>query len=162
MARIPMTGGFTLCPEGEHVFYIHAVTYDEEFGKLEVKMVNAQGIEHREKFSLKNKNGELNDKALSAFSFFAKTALNQDGMEDIDPSDLVGHYIRCTVIHTQQPSNKDPGKMLTFANLDRDKEPADGFDTEPCQKVKEMIGETSEPDTAPAASGSVLDDLLGD
>ena len=34
MARIPMTSGFTLIPEGEYVFRIYDVQYDEEFGKL--------------------------------------------------------------------------------------------------------------------------------
>ena len=37
MARIPMTSGFTLIPEGTYVFRVYAATYDEEFGKIEVK-----------------------------------------------------------------------------------------------------------------------------
>ena len=75
MARIPMTSGFTLCPEGVHVFRIYDVMYDEKWGKLEVKMVNAQGITHTERFSLKDQNDEPNEGALNAFSYFAKTAL---------------------------------------------------------------------------------------
>lgn len=43
MARIPMTSGFTLIPEGTYVFRVYGATYDEEFGKIEVKLVNAHG-----------------------------------------------------------------------------------------------------------------------
>ena len=32
MARIPMTSGFTLIPEGTYVFRIYDVCYDDEFG----------------------------------------------------------------------------------------------------------------------------------
>ena len=74
MARIPMTSGFTLCPEGVHVFRIYDVMYDEKWGKLEVKMVNAQGITHTERFSLKDQNDEPNEGALNAFSYFANIA----------------------------------------------------------------------------------------
>ena len=41
MARIPMTSGFALIPEGTYVFRIYDAKYDEEFGKIEVKLVNA-------------------------------------------------------------------------------------------------------------------------
>ena len=46
MARIPMTSGFTLIPEGTYVFRIYDVKYDETFGKLSVMLVNAQGMKH--------------------------------------------------------------------------------------------------------------------
>ena len=31
MARIPMTSGFVIIPEGEYVFRIYDATYDEDF-----------------------------------------------------------------------------------------------------------------------------------
>ena len=43
MARIPMTSGFMVIPEGEYVFRIYDATYDEDFGRIEIKLVNAQG-----------------------------------------------------------------------------------------------------------------------
>ena len=52
MARIPMTSGFTLIPEGEYVFRIEDVKYDESFGTLEVKLVTDNGMKHTERFSL--------------------------------------------------------------------------------------------------------------
>lgn len=167
MARIPMTSGFTLIPEGEHVFRIYDVTYDEDFGKLTVKMVTAEGMKHEERFFLKDNNDEPNEKALNAFSYFAKTALNDFTVTDIDHTDLINHYIKAEVVHTVQPSKKDPSKNLTFANLGN-KTPADGFETEPTQAALTMTGETKPVIPAPAAPASPqsapvldLDALLG-
>lgn len=130
MARVPMTSSFMLIPEGTHVFRIYDATYDEDFGRIEVKLVNAQGMTHAERFSIKNANDEYNEKALNAFSYFAKTAMNDYTLEDVDPKELIDHYIRAVVEHSTVPSNKDPKKTVTFANL-VDKSPAEGFDTEP-------------------------------
>lgn len=169
MARIAMTNGFSLVPEGTHVFRIYNVTYDEEFGKLTVFMVTAQGITHKENFSLKDKNDQPNEKALNAFSYFAKTALQDYTMEDIDHTDLINRFIRAEVIHNQTPSNKDPKKMMTFANLG-DKSPADYFDVEPVPAAL-TIGTpnagnapataTPAPATQKKSGGLNLDDLLG-
>lgn len=134
MARIPMTSGFTLIPEGTYVFRIYDATYDEDFGKIEIKLVNASGMTHTERFSIKDKNDELNEKALNAFSYFAKTAMNDFSLEDVDPEELIGHFIQAEVIHTKLPSTKDPDKTVTFANLG-DKAPADYFDTEPVDRA---------------------------
>ena len=163
MARIPMTSGFVIIPEGEYVFRIYDVTYDDVFGKIEVKLVNAQGLTQTERFSLLDKNGDYNDKALGAFSYFAKTAMGDYALEDIDPGELVDHYIRAEVVHTKVPSNKDPNKEVTFANLG-DKSPADGFDTEPVERAL-TLGKTKTTGMSPAAksaSGLDIDALLGD
>lgn len=137
MARIPMTSGFSIIPEGEYVFRIYEANYDEDFGKLVVKLVTAQGMTHIERFSIKNPDDSYNERALNAFSFFAKTAMNDFEMEDVDPEDLVDHYIRATVVHSHVPSTRDPGKTMTFANLG-DKSPADGYDTEATAKAMNM------------------------
>ena len=134
MARIPMTSGFTLIPEGTYVFRVYAPTYDEEFGKIEVKLVNAAGMTHTERFSIKDNNDELNEKALNAFSYFAKTVMGDYTLEDIDPAELIDHFICAEVVHTKLPSNKDPNKMVTFANLG-EKSPAEYFDTEPVARA---------------------------
>lgn len=171
MARIPMTSGFVLIPEGEHIFRIYDAKYDEEFGKIEVKLVNAQGLTHTEKFSIKDKDDNFNEKALNAFSYFAKTAMNDFSLEDIEPEELIDHYICAEVIHTKVPSNKDPNKTVTFANLG-DKSPADGFDEEPVARAltlgKGDKGKSSAPTAKPAqkssgkpTGGLDLDSLLG-
>ena len=134
MARIPMTSGFTLIPEGTYVFRIYDVSYDEEFGKIEIKLVNAAGMTQTERFTIKDKNDEPNEKALNAFSYFAKTAMGDYTLEDIDPMELIDHFIEAEVVHTKLPSNKDPNKTVTFANLG-DKAPAEYFDTEPVSRA---------------------------
>lgn len=167
MAIIPMTSGFTLCPEGEHIFRIYKVDYDEEFGKLVVHLVNAQGVTHSERFTLMGGNGQINEGACNAFSFFAKTALNDYSLEAVDPQMLVDHYIKAEVTHTKLPSNKNPNKTITFANLG-DKWTAEGFDTTPVPKALTLGKETAvptvvptaQPTPAPATTGLDLNALL--
>ena len=151
MARIPMTSGFTLIPEGTYVFRVYGATYYEEFGKIEVKLVNAAGMTHTERFSIKDKNDEMNEKALNAFSYFAKTVMGDYTLEDIDPAELVDHFICAEVVHTKLPSNKDPNKTVTFANLG-DKSPAEYFDTEPVARALSLgkEGKTPDPTANPA------------
>ena len=146
MARIPMTGGFQIMPEGEQVLKITKAEYDEDFGKAIFTLENAKGQTCQERFGLLNQDGSPNEKALGAFSFFAKTALNNFDIEDVDPEELVGHYLKAEVIHNKVPSTKDPTKMMTFVNLGS-KSPADGFDGAPAAK--------------PKASGLDLSALLG-
>ena len=146
MAMIPMTSGFTLCPKGVQVFRIYKVDYNEEFGKLVIHLVNAQGITQQERYSLMGADGNINEKACAAFSFFAKTALNDFSLEAVDPATLVDHYIKADVVHTEMPSNKDPNKTVTFANLG-DKWAADGFDTTPVPKALTLGKDVNVPTT---------------
>lgn len=161
MAQIKMTSGFTVCPEGVHIFRIYKVDYDQDFGKITVHLVNAKGITHTERFSLIGNNGAVNDKACNAFSYFAKTALNDFSLDEIDHTDLVGHYIKAEVVHTVTTSTKDPSKTMTFANL-TNKWVADGFDTTPVSKALTLGTETVEvAQPAPTQSkGLDLDSLL--
>ena len=135
MARIPMTGGFQVMPEGVQVLKITKAEYDEDFGKAIFTLTNANGQTCQERFSLLNNDNTPNEKAMNAFSFFAKTAMNNFDLVDIDPVELVGRYIRAEVIHNKVPSNQDPTKMKTFVNLG-DKSPADGFDGVPVEPTK--------------------------
>lgn len=161
MAMIPMTSSFTLCPKGVQIFRIYKVDYNEEFGKLVIHLVNAQGITHQERFSLMSGDGTINERACGAFSFFAKTALNDFSLEAVDPAMLVDHYIKADVTHTEMPSNKDANKMVTFANLG-DKWVADGFDTTPVAKALTLGKEATAPapQTAPATTGLDINALL--
>ena len=160
MAKIALSGGYTPIPEGTHIFKITEVTYKETFGKIEVKMETAKGLTHIERFSLLGKNGSPNEGAMNAFSFFAKTALNDFELTEIDHNDLVGRFIECVVEHDVQPSNKNPDKTVTFVKL-TDKSPADGF-TEPVAKpaAKKTTPATAKA-TTPKGAVPNLDDLLG-
>lgn len=145
MAKIGLSEGFSLIPKGTHVFKITGVNYKEDFGKMEITMQLASGQKHVERFSLLNKDGEPNQGGLNAFSYFAKVALNDFDLTEIDHEDLVGCFIRCEVDYEEVESNRTPGKMLKFVRLG-DKGPADGYDEAPAKKEK---AEKSTP--APAA-----------
>ncbi len=132
MARIALSKntGFTLIPEGFHVFKVVDVDMSkyDGFGKIEVKLETANGQKHSERFSLLDAKGEVNEKALNAFSYFARTVLNDYKADDIDPTELIGHYIRAEVKHVESTTiNERTGKPYINVNLG-DKEPALGFD----------------------------------
>lgn len=118
MAKIKLTeGGFQLIPEGVTIFKITGVEYKEDFGKMKVELQTKDGKKHFENFSLLTAKGEVNEGALKAFSYFAKTALNNYQLDEIDETDLIGCYIQATVKHEEFESNKEPGKMLKSARL---------------------------------------------
>ena len=126
MGKITLSEGFTPIPEGTHIFKIVGVDYKEAYGKLEIKMKTAKGQVHIERFSLIKADGSSNEGALNAFSYFARTAMNDYTAQNIDPEELIGYYIECDVEHEKVPSNKDPKKALTFTRL-TDKRPAEGY-----------------------------------
>lgn len=158
MAKIGLSEGFSLIPKGTHVFKITGVNYKEDFGKMEITMQLASGQKHVERFSLLNKDGEPNQGGLNAFSYFAKVALNDFDLTEIDHEDLVGCFIRCEVDHEEVESNRTPGKMLKFVRLG-DKEPADGYDEVPTAPAKKEKAEKSTPASAAAKSGKKPFDL---
>lgn len=129
MARLQLSkgNGFTLIPEGTYVFKITKVDYDEDFGKMDIELQTKSGLAHHEKFSLIKNDGEMNEGALNAYSYFAKTALNNYEVEEIDTDDIVGCYIQATVTHEEFESNKTPGRMLKSVRLN-DYAIAMGFD----------------------------------
>jgi hypothetical protein len=132
MERITLSKntGFTLIPEGFHVFKVVDVDMSkyDGFGKIEVKLETASGQKHSERFSLLNNKGEVNEGALNAFSYFVRTVLNDYKAEDIDPAELIGHFIRAEIKHVVSDRiNEKTGKPYVNANLG-DKEPALGFE----------------------------------
>lgn len=156
MAKIGLTEGFSLIPKGTHVFQIVKVNYKEDFGKMEITMQTATGQKHMERFSLLNKDGEPNDGGLNAFSYFAKVALNDFSLTEIDHEDLVGHFIRCEVDHEEVESNRTPGKMLKFVRLG-DKEAADGFDEVLAAPTSAPAKKETTTKSAPAAQAGKAD-----
>jgi hypothetical protein len=102
MAKMKLSEAtFTLIPEGTTIFKVMEVDdskYDD-FGKLAVKLQTAKGETHTENFTLVKANGELNEGALKAWSYFARTCLNNYQADEIDTQDVVGCYIQATVKH---------------------------------------------------------------
>ena len=151
MAKIKLSeGGFVLIPEGTTTFKIVGVEYKEDFGKMKVELQTKGGQKHNETFSLLKKDGEVNEGALKAFSYFAKTALNNYSLDEIDETDLIGCYITATVKHEEFESNKEPGKMLKSVRLN-DYAVAVGFGS----------GDSNNEDTVEGGDDD-LDDFLND
>ena len=152
MAKIKLSEtGFSLIPEGVHTLKITEVEYKEDFGKMKVTMQTKDGKKHTEQFSLLTKGGEVNEGAVKAFSYFAKTALNNFNLDEIDDQDLVGCYITATVKHEEFESNKNPGKMLKSARLS-DWTPAAGFGNGEYKNIAKAVEEDEDD----------LDDFLDD
>ncbi|MBT9168843.1 MAG: hypothetical protein DDT19_02191 [Syntrophomonadaceae bacterium] len=128
MSKIQLSkiSGYIPIPEGRYIFRIVKCTYDKDFGKLEIDLVTANGYRHTERFTLLGQDGEINEKAQAAFTFFARTALDDYNLEEVDHLDLVGCYLKCDVEHQVLPSKREPGKTVTFTRL-VNKEPARGF-----------------------------------
>lgn len=102
MAKMKLSEAkFKLIAEGTHTFKVMEVNDEkyEDFGKLSVKLQTAKGETHVENFTLLKANGEINDGALKAWSYFARTCLNNFQADEIDTQDIVGCYITATVKH---------------------------------------------------------------
>jgi hypothetical protein len=102
MAKMKLSEStFTLIPEGTHTFKVMEVDDEkyEDFGKIAVKLQTAKGETHTESFSLIKSNGDLNEGALKAWSYFARTCLNNFRVDEIDTQDIVGCFITATVKH---------------------------------------------------------------
>lgn len=131
MAKMKLSENtFKLIPEGTHTFKVMSVDdskYDD-FGKLEVKLQTAKGETHLERFTLVKNNGELNDGALKAWSYFARNCLNNFNADEIDTQDIVGCYITATVKHETYTRTKGEkaGTEATTVRLN-EYTPATGF-----------------------------------
>ena len=148
MGRIKLTGGYEPIPEGVHIFEITDAEYNENFGKLSIKLKTADGKTQTERYFLTDKNGNVNEGAMNAFSFFAKTALQDFTLDEIDEKDLIGHYISATATHNLVESTKKPGEFLTFVNLSEWSK-ADGF-----EGVSESVSAKGSKDTTNASNNA--------
>lgn len=155
MAKIKLSeSGFNLIPEGTTTFKIVAVEYKEDFGKMNIEMQTKGGQKHTERFSLLKKDGEVNEGALKAYSYFAKTALNNFSIDEIDDQDLVGCYITATVKHEEYEYERDGEKKSGKSARLNDYAVAVGFES-----AKNEDGFTNIPDNI---DGDALDDFLND
>lgn len=132
---------FTLIPEGVTVFKVMEVDDSkyEDFGKIAVKLQTAKGETHTENFSLTKANGEANEGALRAWSYFARTCLGNYQAEEIDTQDIVGCYIQATVKHETYTRTKGAhaGEDATSARLN-DYAVASGFKNAPKAQASEV------------------------
>ena len=148
MAKIKLsTGGFTLIPEGVTIFKVTAVEHDEDFGKVEITLQTKDGQKQFEKITYINDKGEINEGALNRFSYFAKNCMNNFNIDEIDPEDLVGCYIKATVRHEKyiRTKDKNKGKEMTSVKLN-DFAVALGFDGVAAKGNPEPIADDDEMD----------------
>lgn len=132
MAKIGLVEtGFSLIPEGKYTFKITNVEYNEDFGKMKVEMQTKSGQKHTERYALLTKKGEMNEGAYKAFSFFAKAALNNFSVDEIDSDDLVGCYIKVEVEHVESTTiSEKTGEPFVNVRLNNVQH-AYGFDDKP-------------------------------
>lgn len=152
MAKIKlMGGGYTLIPEGITTLKVVDVEYDEDFGKMKVQLQTKNGEKHTEQFTLLKSNGEVNEGAVKAFSYFAKTCLNNFTLDEIDDQDIIGCYITANVTHREYEYEKD-GETKTgkSANLN-DYAVAVGFSSNNAKEENQTEEDSSDVD---------LDDFL--
>ena len=150
MAKMKLSeGGFKVIPEGTTVFKVVEVDDSkyEDYGKLAVKLQTAKGETHTETFSLIKGNGDLNEGALKAWSYFARTCLNNFQADEIDTQDIVGCYIQATVKHetyikTKGDNAGDEGKAVRL----NDYTTATGFGGKAPESVEEDIDEDDDLD----------------
>lgn len=159
MAKMKLSeGGFSLIPEGSTIFKVVEVDDSkyEDFGKIAVKLQTAKGETHVENFTLIKANGDLNEGALKAWSYFARVCLNNFQADEIDTQDIVGCYIQATVKHETYTRTKGDkagteGKAVRL----NDYTTASGFGgSKGAQDVEDDIDEDDEDDD--------LDDFLDD
>jgi hypothetical protein len=122
MAKVKLSeSSFKIIPEGTTIFKVVEVDDSkyEDFGKLSVKLQTAKGETHTENFTIIKANGELNEGALKAWSYFARTCLNNYQADEIDTQDIVGCYIKATVKHEEYTRTKreDAGEEGTAVRL---------------------------------------------
>lgn len=123
---------FTIIPEGTTIFKVMEVDeskYDD-YGKLKVTLQTSSGEKHFENFSFTKANGDINDGALKAWSYFARVCLNNFQVEEIDTQDIVGCYIQANVTHETytRTSGENAGQEATAVRL-KDYTSASGFNS---------------------------------
>lgn len=125
--------GFSLIPEGVHVFKVVGCTDKyEDFDKVEYELQNSAGQKISNRFNFVDDKGEVNEIGAYYWSKFARACLNLGANEEpeIDFSDLVGCYVEAEVKHNTYiaKSGEHKGEEMTGANLiDKSYAPANGF-----------------------------------
>lgn len=125
--------GFSLIPEGVHVFKVVGCTDKyEDFDKVEYELQNSAGQKISNRFNFVDEKGEVNEISTFYWSKFARACLNLGANEEpeIDFSDLVGCYVEAEVKHNTYTvkSGEHRGEERTGANLvDKSYAPTKGF-----------------------------------
>lgn len=124
---------FNIIPEGLTTFKVMEVDESkyEDFGKIAVKLQTAKGETHIENFGLQKSNGDINEGALKAWSYFARVCLNDFSVDEIDTQDIVGCFISAVIKHETYTRTKgDKAGQEAISVRLNNYTAATGFDTE--------------------------------
>lgn len=116
MSRVQLST-FQPIAEGDYLFEVTNIEYKSEFGKMNITLSIPSGEKHIERYSLLTSNGEVNTKAMSAFSYLAKTILNIEDDIDIDEQWLLGSHVKGKIVHDKVAKKDNPNEFLTFPHL---------------------------------------------
>lgn len=142
MSSIPLTNGFKLMSEGEHLLKVVDVKDNMDFGKVNIKLKNAKGESITNRFTLKKASGDWHEGALNAFSFFVKTVMNDYTLKSIEPKEMIGHFVIGEVTYTTQTNKNDESKTITFANISEVHPTEDTFEEDKEKSPSENVGNT--------------------
>lgn len=143
---VKLSEGFKEVQIGDdQIFAIVEVKYDEKFGRAEVVMQDKRGALITQRFKFKGVKKKAAETALNIFSALAKSALDDWELEEVEPEDIQGLFVKADVYKSK--STKDDGKyfknMRNFRSLSEDDETFEP-DYEPEDEVDEI--EDSEED----------------
>jgi len=133
---IKLSEPFERCPQGHYKMIIEEVEYNEDFGKVNIKLRTEDNHVVNQRFGLKNQDGSVNSGAMNMFSWLARAALGNQVFE-IEPMELIGHYIEADVKHTEVPKRDNPDETTVFINL-TNYASSEGFDT-PDTDIDEVL-----------------------
>ena len=91
-----------LLPEGEIVLKVVEADYNDINGEMKFVLQSKEGQKHYETFYTLNKStGEVNEIGANAASRFIRACLNNFLVEEIDPADAVGCYVKGVIEHEE-------------------------------------------------------------
>lgn len=103
---------------GEKVLLkVTKVDYKPDFGKINITLANENGESITNNFTI-TKNGQPNEKALAAFSFFARKCIG-GYVEEVEPSDLEGKFILADIVMNPGSKVDEDGNPVLYANLSK-------------------------------------------
>ena len=139
MAIIQLSNtGYTRIPEGWHTFEVIESEYKEDFGKLTITLKTENGLHHKETFTLINAMGEPNEKAVNAFTMFAKNCMNDFSLTQIDEQKLIGRKLRGRIEYVEGTKiNPKTGKKYVNISM---------VEKEPIPQATEIKNEPEEVD----------------
>lgn len=150
--------GFSLIPEGVHVFKVVSCEDKyEDYDRVSYELQTSSGQKITNRFNFVDGKGEVNEIGTFYWSKFARACLNLGANEEpeIDFSDLVGCYVEAEVKHNTYiaKSGDHKGEEMTGANLvDKSYAPAKSFGSGEYRNIPDNIGDDNDD----------LDDFLND